>query len=488
MPRHYDIRLPHAMGNEEENGFLYTINGETSFEPVPSEYVGAVPSDAAGCGNYLRNGGKVYVTQHPEICTPECQYPREVTQYIRANEDITVDTASNFLQAIGTDPDYEKSPDGSVRLQRRVIDGWGNRWGNHDNFGVGDNLAALFEERPAMRQKFFGHIVSRSFVTGAGHVTQQKLTYSQKVDGLEFVTKYSNTGSIYRFEKTEGMRLEVRCGDTNVSDWATWMRTGSMALAITVAQLPDTESFIGPDEDNVLREASRSNVLHLQPDGSIQSTKALRRNIRFQQNLAEYALGTLPKYIGPLPPDYVDVATELLAFCQDMQAVTDGDAPIKSLADRADWAAKLAGIQRKTAAAKKDNKHRTVLDKSAQALDMSYDCIEIQMNEGEVGEPTYGWGYRFRDAGIFRQTIPDDEVHQAYDTGPATTRGGLRSEIFKSYHVKQATSWTELVLQQQPSSYSTQPLKIILKDVMQSKFTDANQKVLDKALKIEPEE
>lgn len=488
MTGHNKSIIPYAMGCEEEVGFAVSYDGGKRFvDAHQGDLEGSIPDDAVGSGQFLKNGGRFYVTMHPEICTPEVTTLDDFGEHVRSNEELLVDIAGNFLLSGGRSEHGLQADEAIVRIQRRVVDGHGNRWGMHDNFGVYDQLAALYADDSNAERVFFGQIKSRSIQTGAGHVTSDKLAFSQKIDGLVDIQRYGNKGSVHRFTSDEGFRHEIRCGDINISDWAVRMRPGSMVLSSMISQTPVPDKLLGPPAKKVISQSISANIIELREDGTLAPSPRLIDCIDYQQRLAEYALTELPKFIGPLSDDHRETAEDQYDFCDDMRMVTSGDATIKLLANRADWAAKMYVIQKKVQAANANGAHRTMHDHQAQALDMAYDRIEVGMKDGELQKPEYGWGYMLRDRNAFLDTVPQGYVDQAYNNAPLTTRASIRSKLFKEYEVRIAT-WDEVqVIPEIPNRNSMNPyIKIELPDVTQIKLTPEQQLALRQAARKQP--
>lgn len=466
---------PLAYGNEEETGLLDNFCGEMA-EPyelagdlasyIPKEIPYAKHREAL----YLQNGAKLYpgrgagtsLSTNIEHASPECRTPRQLATYIRAGELIVANTVQSFLDITSGGTQINMK----ARMQRRVVDSLGNRKGLHDNFGI-DKQSAL-AGAASLPDQILAHLGSRSFITGAGYASAYGPQYAQKIGGLGFVKGYGFVGSMYRIALTEGTpRIEIRCGDINISDWAARVRIGSTAIALALNQTPLGKKLPDTSESDALVFARQMNKMQLNINGTIAPSQDILAAVDFQQSQAELALSELEDYTDPLPPELYWTAREVYNYCQDFKNVISGDVSIRILADRADWAAKFSWILDRLVQDDSRGIDRDLVDINSQAADMRYDYIGLSSSEGNAIRPVHGYGYRLRKRGKFKGgPITDSEISSAYNNAPRETRAVLRSHLIVNYPVS-SCNWHTVTLSDEDYADAFK-----FEDVLQTSFTE----------------
>ncbi len=447
------IQAPRICGNEEETGLLIDYGDGRGFDE-PYDFVSRIeeylPGGVVHQDRFLSNGSKIYPggTCDPvdgltnlERATPECTSAQDLTTHIRSSEELLVRSLSNYVQNISTHTGNTVRG----RIQRRVVDNYGTRKGCHDSLSVHLDEIAGQGDQLTLHESVLGHVATRSFVTGAGYVKPDNGTYfAQKIGGLEETRGYYYRGSMYRTDVEDGSRLEIRCNDINISDWATRMRIGSEILAVTIAKTPlRSELPIHGSHDRMYQQAKLYNSYSINPDGSIDSYDTLRHALRYQRLIAEISIGGLEDFMGELDEDLSWTAGELLQYCYDFEKVLNGEADISLLADRADWAAKFKKIHDDYVDRSAYEPNATLTDIRAQYLDLKYDHIGIQATDGVLRRPHYGYGYKLRNKGAFAYTAPQPDVERGVYQPPRDTRARARADIIRHFPVNVA-KWSKV--------------------------------------------
>lgn len=190
-----------------------------------------------GQGMFLPNASRFYIDcgGHPELATAECGDPWELVRHVRAGEAILLRLA---------DADGGRRSSGRLLFFRCNVDYSGTNggavWGLHESY-----LHHL--EPEALPAELIPHLVSRLIYTGAGG-------FVNTAPGLEFVLSprtphlvrdvsrdsTSNRGIFHdkRAHLAGGghHRLHVLCGESLCSDLATWLRAGTTALVVALAE------------------------------------------------------------------------------------------------------------------------------------------------------------------------------------------------------------------------------------------------------------
>ena len=458
--------LPIVMGNEEETGMTLRT-GEFIDEPYDLADCLPIYIPQAMIGRhdeFLTNGFRIYIggsesSDKPtniERSTPECILPVDLNKYIRVGEYIMDSIVEKYVIE---NSDNEET---SIRLQRRVVDSYGNRKGCHDNFGL--ELDSEAGNSIDLGHHIKHHIATRSFISGAGHVDSHKgLFYAQKIEGLVSSNGYGYMGTIGRIvSDIDSIRLEIRCNDINISDWATQIRLGSMGLVLALDeigeldQLDDYVGFMG--ETEYLENTKELNRLRLNNNGELKVSSGQMDALDYQQRVAEIALKSLGIYID-VPLNYHKIAQEIYEYCDDFRKVLSGSDDISLLADRSDWAAKLNLIKLGIEFDRDFGIKRDFLDIKSQAADLKYDYKEVTALNGKIKSKKEGTGYKMRDRGLFRFNIPEKNIQSAKILPPKNTRAVLRSMLISNQNIS-SCDWKSISFKSRLGQKS--PHKIVL--------------------------
>jgi proteasome accessory factor A len=182
---------------------------------------------------FLPNGGLVYVDcgNHPEAATPECTTPWEAVAHLRAAERIVGRVAAAAAAELDAD---------AVRIGRTNVDYVsGSTWGCHESFS-----GAL----PVQRYKdwLVAHLATRIVYTGAGGLDPSspgiRFSLSPRAAFMEHAVGHESTGQRGIFHtRDEALcngysRVHVLAGDNACSQRATWLKAGTTALVVALAE------------------------------------------------------------------------------------------------------------------------------------------------------------------------------------------------------------------------------------------------------------
>lgn len=380
---------------------------------------------------FLLNGFRMYDGMHAQDCgesdqkielsSPECLSPRELTRVMRAGELILQRGVEEYIDSHrGFDTEVD-----AVRIQRRVIDSYGNTWACHDNFGMSAELLRALDDRD-FDTFLIGHLTTRHFVSGAGRLdVSGAYHYAQKPLNIDNIVTDGFNARYYRTLSSSDsehlMRLEVGSSDVNMSDWAAHMRVASVGLLTAVVatgrghllapHLPDIDL---DRETETIRFGRQANDVYLQ-ETALRVMKKQLGMIDFQQALANTYL---ERVAAEAPAEYAQAARELYAFCDDFRAVARGEKLLTALADRADWAAKLYIILRNMDKDKEAGGKRTLGDFESLRDDLKYDHLRITPRQDRGFFYDKGDGYKLRDRGFFRGTVAQADAEPYYRTPP----------------------------------------------------------------------
>ncbi|MGA9567718.1 MAG: proteasome accessory factor PafA2 family protein [Candidatus Korobacteraceae bacterium] len=192
--------------------------------------------DLCSGGMFLENGSRFYVDcgLHPELATPECVDPWSVVRYIKAGNEIL----SDLVQAASS----ASAPGTEVMCFRCNVDysGAHTTWGSHESYLHTMNPASL-------QPQIVPHLVSRIIYTGAGGFNPTssglEFTLSPRVAFISRVASADSTSDRGVFHsKNEPLcgdghnRLHVICGESLCSDTAMFLKAGTTALIVAMAE------------------------------------------------------------------------------------------------------------------------------------------------------------------------------------------------------------------------------------------------------------
>lgn len=180
---------------------------------------------------FLPNGSLLYPDLgHPEYATAESSSPVALLQSLRAGESMLADAAAELESRNGI---------GSVALYRNNVDySVGTTWGSHESYHS-------YHDPAGYASKVLGHLVSRILFTGSGGFNSRgrdaTFVLSPRVAHLnEVVGRDSRQRRAIFSLRDEPLskqhhRVHLICGEPNCSELSTYLRTGTTALVLAMA-------------------------------------------------------------------------------------------------------------------------------------------------------------------------------------------------------------------------------------------------------------
>jgi len=370
----------------------------------------------------LANGGRLYVDgAHPEYSTPECTTARGVVLYEKAGERI----AAAALRAV----EQVRGP-GSLLVYKNNTDGKGNSYGYHENYLV---ARAIPFERIARALVPF--LVTRQIYAGAGKVGTENQTspavyqISQRADFFETLMDLNtmvkrpiiNTRDEPHADPAKYRRLHVIAGDVNMTEVATFLKVGAMAVVLDMI------------EDNWALP-----VIEL--EDPVQAIKAVSRDLEVKGDL---------KLAGGRTTTAIAVQRAYLKAAQDYYASHELTLPVKEVLVRweetldklehdpreldreLDWVAKRALIESYV-----DRKGCGWDDPRVAMMDLQYHDVR----------PEKGLYFTLERANRVERIVMDEEVRQAETVAPLDTRAYFRAACVKKWPQEvYAASWTSVL-------------------------------------------
>ena len=448
------MAIPKVMGIETEYGI--TVSGVPEFNPVLTSsvlinsYVASplrrvrwdyeeetplrdargfetvVPAEAPsdeelGLANViLTNGARYYVDHaHPEYSTPECTNPRDLVIHDKAGERILELSIARATQAM--------APGQRVLVYKNNTDNKGVSYGTHENYLV--DRAVPF---PRIVRDITPHFVSRQIYTGAGLLGgNDEIPYqiSQRADffevevGLETTLKRPivNTRDEPHADPEKYRRLHVIIGDANMSEVATYLKTGITAIVLMMIEDEAvTEPFALENPVQALRAISHD--LSCRRTVRLKDGRAVRA-VDIQWGYHEMA----SKYIArhDVPAWAADVMTR---WEETLSALEDDP---RKLERQLDWVAKLS-----TLSSYRDKHGLEWIDPKLALLDLQYHDVRLDKGIANV---------LIRNGKLERLST-EDEVQRAIEAPPTDTRAYFRGRCLAQFPQQvAAASWDSVI-------------------------------------------
>jgi Pup amidohydrolase len=371
----------------------------------------------------LSNGARFYVDHaHPEYSSPETTNPRDLVIWDRAGERI--------LNLSRTRAEAVSPPEQRILIHKNNSDRKGNSYGTHENYLVDRKL-------PFARivQHIMPFFVSRQIYTGAGKVGAENnadacdYQISQRADFLEtevgLETMHSrpivNTRDEPHADPEKYRRLHVIVGDANMSETANYLKTGTMAIVLSMIE----DDFIDADlsvESPVLayRQVSRDlncrNPIKLKDGRTITAVDLQRQFLalahryyrdREQEPWVRDVLGRWERTLDRLAEDPMELSREL------------------------DWIVKRQLLENYM------EKHRLDWTDSRVAM------IDLQYHDIRPGKGLY---YKLEESDAVERIVTDDEIAKAMYDPPKDTRAYFRGMCLQRYADEIASaSWDSVI-------------------------------------------
>ena len=401
------------MGIENEYGVTCTLRGKRRLSPdeVARYLFRRVVSWGRSSNVFLANGARLYldVGSHPEYATPECDTLKDLIAHDKAGERILEQllvSAQSELAAEGIH--------GNIYLFKNNTDFTGNSYGCHENYCVPR------QDKPSSYlQVLIPFLVSRQIFAGAGKVLRTtrgaKFAISQRAehiwDGVSSATTRSrpiiNTRDEPHADAERFRRLHVIVGDSNMSEYATFLKVGTTAFMLRMLEEPNV----------VLRDMTLENPIRAIREISHDIT--CRRRIRLANGREVSAVHIQGEYLERALrfAEHHDLnAEEKLVLKMWEHCITAlADDPLK-LDRELDWVMKYQLIQ--------GYRSRHNLELSAATIAL----LDLQYHDVIVKRGLY---YRLQKRGLVERIIASSHISQAVDTPPKTTRANLRGEFVR---------------------------------------------------------
>ena len=278
-------------GLENEYGVSCTLRGQRRLSPDGGPLpLRRVVSWGRSSNVFLANGARLYldVGSHPEYATPECDSIRDLVIHDKAGERILEQLLASAEQRL-----REEGIRGVIYLFKNNTDSAGNSYGCHENY-----LTSRRDDFAYYAEVLIPFLVSRQIFAGAGKVLQTArgalYCVSQRAEhiweGVSSATTRSrpiiNTRDEPHADAERYRRLHVIVGDSNMSEYATFLKVGTASILLRMLEDPSV----------VLRDMTLENPIRAIREISHDMT--CKRKVRLANGREVSALDIQNEYLG----------------------------------------------------------------------------------------------------------------------------------------------------------------------------------------------
>jgi proteasome accessory factor A len=398
-------------GIETEYGVTCTLRGQRRLSPdeVARYLFRRVVSWGRSSNVFLENGARLYldVGSHPEYATPECDSIYDCTVHDKAGERKLEELLIGAEQRL-----KDEGIRGTIYLFKNNTDFAGNSYGCHENY-----LTRRNAEPDKYQQHLIPFLVSRQIFTGSGQVLQTArgpiFSITQRAEhiweSMSSATTRSrpiiNTRDEPHADAEIFRRLHVIVGDSNMSEYTTFLKLGSTACMLRMIESNAVS----------LRDFTLENPMRAIRDFSHDIT--CRKKVRLESGRELSALDIQREYLNCAlkfsdTHGFSEQEMKALEMWEHCISTIEND-PLK-LGTEIDWVIKHNLIEAFR------SKHGLALDDArVQTLDLQYH--DIRQDRGVF--------YRMQARSMVERICKEEDIVTAMDTAPQTTRARLRSEF-----------------------------------------------------------
>jgi proteasome accessory factor A len=421
-------------GLENEYGVTCTLRGQRRLSPdeVARYLFRRVVSWGRSSNVFLANGARLYldVGSHPEYATPECDSLADLVTHDKAGERILEQLLASAEQRL-----REEGIRGVIYLFKNNTDSAGNSYGCHENY-----LTSRRDDFGHYAEVLIPFLVSRQIYAGAGKVLQTargaQYCIAQRAEhiweGVSSATTRSrpiiNTRDEPHADAERYRRLHVIVGDSNMSEYTTFLKVGATAVLLRMLEDPSV----------VLRDMTLENPIRAIRDISHDLT--CTRTVRLANGREVSALDIQSEYLNRalryadqkgLPP-LEQRALEMWEHC----VTTLARDPFE-LDREVDWVIKH---------------HLIEAYRAKQGIPLAHPkvaLVDLQYHDVNRGR---GLFYKAQARGLVERVCTDEDIDEAVEVPPQTTRARLRGEFIRRAKERKrdyTVDWVHLKLNDQ---------------------------------------
>jgi proteasome accessory factor A len=436
------------MGLETEYGVTCVVDGQRRLSPdeVARYLFRKVVVWGRSSNVFLPNGGRLYldVGSHPEYATAECDNLSDLIMQDQAGDRIVEElavSAETRLNAEGIN--------GQIHLFKNNMDAAGNSYGCHENFSV--SRKKNFEE---VTESIIPFLITRQIFCGAGKwISSSKganFQISQRAEHMwESVSSATtrsrpiiNTRDEPHADPDEYRRLHIIVGDSNMSETTTILKVATTELMLRAAELGLlNDKFKIENPIKTIREISSD--LKFGNSFRLASGREITA-LQMQKEMYQIVL-SMPSLDEILERPFYKYALDL--WKRSLEALESGD--FTQVDMEVDWM-----IKQKFMNSYKDKHQLNDNDSRMIMLDISYHNIRKDR----------GVFYILENSGMAKTLVTSNDVNNAMENPPLSTRAALRGRFIKVAQEKKrdfTVDWVNLKIndQQQSSIACKDPFK-----------------------------
>jgi len=421
-------------GLENEYGVTCTLRGQRRLSPdeVARYLFRRVVSWGRSSNVFLENGARLYldVGSHPEYATPECDSISDLVVHDKAGERILENLVVSAEARL-----REEGIRGVIFLFKNNTDSAGNSYGCHENY-----LTSRRDDFSHYAEVLIPFLVSRQIYAGSGKVLQTArgamYCISQLAEhiweGVSSATTRSrpiiNTRDEPHADAERFRRLHVIVGDSNMSEYATFLKVGATSILLRMLEDPSV----------VLRDMTLENPIRAIREISHDTT--CRRRVRLANGREASAL---------------DIQQEYLSRAKRYQE-TRGLSPLEDRALEM-WEHCLEGLEKDPWSLERECdwviKHRLIERyREREGLPLTHPRVALMDLQYHDVSRERGLFYKMQRKGLVERTCTDEDIERAIDEPPQTTRARLRGEFIRRAKERRrdfTVDWVHLKLNDQ---------------------------------------
>lgn len=420
-------------GLENEYGVTCTLRGQRRLSPdeVARYLFRRVVSWGRSSNVFLENGARLYldVGSHPEFATPECDVLEDVVAHDKAGERILEGLVRGAEERLD-----EEGIRGEIYVFKNNTDSAGNSYGCHENY-----LVSRHKDFHRTVDVLIPFLVTRQIFLGAGKLTQtpRGTAYSiaQRADhiweGVSSATTRSrpiiNTRDEPHADAERYRRLHVIAGDSNMSEYATYVKVGTMVALLQMIE-----------RDVVFRDLTLENPIRAIRE--VSHDMSCTRKIKLANGRELSALD--------IQWEYLDRAMRFArspGFAPEVQRAVDRwehlltglEKDPMTLDREVDWVMKYRLLERYA-----ETRGLPMSDPKLSMMDLAYHDVDRAR----------GLYYLLEAKGRAERIVTDERVAEAVVKPPQTTRARLRGAFIKAAKAKKrdfTVDWVHLKLNDQ---------------------------------------
>jgi hypothetical protein len=358
---------------------------------------------------WLTNGGLVYEDcGHPEYASPEASNPLDAMKYSKAGESLVKNSVRNSKQH-----DFFKHVSDGFRIGSGIIHGRGS-FGAHESYSLDAFLD--ISARSSFFQGILPFFTTRIIYAGAGGIDCGTYEISQRKERTKnMITlareeRYNSHSEDYRAffkvkDEWNSNRLHVTCGDANMSEVAEYLKLGTTALVLDLAedeQLKNSFKFIDLLKD--FPKISRDLTLKKRFETNRGKMTAIEVQ-RYYQELAQANYNGRDKMTD-------DILTRWKFVLDTLE--TD---PMK-LDRQIDWV-----IKKKLIDSYMNKTEKSITDSSVKNINLMYHDTD----------KSKGLFYLLQNKGLVDRLLTGEQIKHAVNNAPEDTRAWIRGAFIKKY-------------------------------------------------------